>query len=647
MLSRRSLYALGYGLLFAVLLRFYWPTLQDGLFADDYVAMSIMEGKFAAPRGPLDLFNFADGTAEDVRALRRLGSLPWWAPDDYRIAFLRPLSSASWQMDRLLFGHRYGAYHAHSLLVFFLLVVSAALLYRRLFSPSVALLATVVFALDDSHRFPVLWLSNRGGIYALLFGVLALHAHLRFRERGRPVYACLSAACVAVGLLFGEWALPMLAYIVAYELVAARGRWWTRALSLLPSLLPAVLFLIVRARLHYGARGSGAYVDPGVEPVRFALLVLHRVPVFFADMFWNVPSEWWDHGSPWRDSILSMWIIPPEIWVQLPSWHFFQLAFGVAALLALAFGLRLCWQRLTSDERRYLLFLLLGSVAALVPVVGSFPSTRLTIAAYCGIAPLFALVLREVALRLQALRFRPSPRFALQLIGYTLIVGVIFHMQLKAPLEANVQAQCDHYASTREWVAAADLDVDKLSEQRVFVLAGSEFTTTFFFSYIWSQVGKPLPRSYYPITSCPCAHYVERSADNELVMRALGASYLASGEENMFHSPLRQWTEGAVVQLDGLRVRVENVVDGLPTVLRLTFDRSVDDPSYAFLIAAPFGLVRANIPPIGEQYLLARASDPSWIEIERHRFVSRLMPVPEALHFGSFPPFLVFKPPTE
>jgi hypothetical protein len=646
MLSFRSFraHALGVALILALLTWFYWPSLSDGLFADDYVAMAMMEGSFAAPRGPLDLFNFGDGTAEDVRALRRLGSLPWWAPDDHRLRFLRPLSSATWQLDRLLFGRHYGAYHAHSLLVFFALVVSASLLYRRLFSPAVALLATAIFALDDSHRFPVLWLSNRGGIYALLFGVLALHAHLAFRESRRGIYACLCALSVSVGLLFGEWVIPMLAYIAAYELVAARGSWRRRALSLLPSVAPAVLFLTARAALHYGARGSGAYVDPGVEPARFALSVVHRVPVFFADMFWNVPSEWWDHGTPWRDRLLGLWIIPPELWVQLPGWHFFHLGLGIAALLALGWGVYFCWRNLSEDERRHLRFLLLASVAALIPMVGSFPSTRLTIAAYCGLAPLFALVLREVAQRLRALTYTPTLGFALKLTGYAVLLGAIFHMQLEEPLQANVQGQCDHYASTREWVAAADLDPKRVATQRVFLLAGSEFTTTFFFSYIWAHEGGPLPRSFYPITTCPCAHYVERSADNELVLRALGTSYLGSGEENMFHPPRRVWAEGEAVQLDGLRVRAENVVDGLPTVLRLTFDRSLEDPSYAFLIAAPFGLVRPILPALGEQTLLARAADPSWIEIERHRFVSRLMPVPEMLHYGSFPPFLMYEP---
>src|SRR5882672_4336083 len=72
----------------------FWPTLDVGLFADDYTAAAMADGRFAAPRGAFDLFNFAGGRSTDVAALRRLGSIPWWAPDNFRVSFLRPLSSA-------------------------------------------------------------------------------------------------------------------------------------------------------------------------------------------------------------------------------------------------------------------------------------------------------------------------------------------------------------------------------------------------------------------------------------------------------------------------------------------------------------------------------------------------------------------------
>jgi len=646
MLSLRAqrAYMMGLGSILALLLWFYAPTLHDGLFADDYIALAIMDGKFAAPRKTLDLFNFADGTPEDVYALRRLGSLPWWAPDDFRIAFMRPLSSAAWYFDHWLFGRNYGGYHAHSLFVLFALVLSASTLYRRLFPAGVALFAALVFAVDDSLQFPVLWLSNRGGLYALFFGSLALHAHLTFREQHKPAYALWSALAVTVGLLFGEWAIPMLAYVAAYELVAAKGPVRQRALALLPTFVPTLLFLAARAYFQYGARGSGAYVDPGADPVRFWASVIHRVPVFFADMLWNVPSEWWDHGTPWRDWILSLWLFTPEVWVRFPDWHFYQLLLGALAMLALGLTFQLYRKGLTPEEQRNVRFLLLGAIAALVPVVGSFPSSRLTIAAYMGLAPAFALFMRELARRLGALSFAPTFRFAARFASLAAGVAVIVHFQLYSPLQANIAAQVNHYATTGEWAQAAELNVSTLPQQRVFMVSGSEFTTTFFFSYIWAQAGFPLPKSYYPITACPCANQVTRTAPNELLLRGMGSVYLASGEENMFQSPGRIWHEGETVLLEDMKVRAEEVVDGHPSQLRFTFDRPLEDPSYVFLTALPNGIVRWTPPSLGEQVLVPRAADPHWPSLENYRDYVRIAPVPDMLHYGSIPFFLTFDP---
>jgi hypothetical protein len=638
-------FAFGVALIVGLVLLLYRPTLHDGLFADDYVAMSIIDGQFAGRRSQLDLFNFADGSISDVQALRRLGSLPWWAPTDYRISFMRPLSSALWHVDRALFGTRYGLYHAHSLVVFAALIAAAAYLYRRLFTPLVAIAAALIFAVDDSHHFPVVWLSNRGGIYAVLIGVLALSAHIRFRTDGQRAYLALSMLLTTIGLLFGEWAVPMLAYLAAYELMVVTAPTKKRLLALATHIVPVLIFLVVRGALHYGARGSGAYIDPGLEPVRFILAVCQRLPVFFADMVWNVPSEWWDQGSPWRDELLRMWIIPPSIWMLLPDWHFYHVLLGLLALAGIGCALRFCRAGLSEREWKHLCFLCLGSLGALVPVVGSFPSTRLTIAAFWGLAPLFALVVREIARRLAALPGQLKPRVAGAFVAYALIVGAIFHMQLYTPLQFNPQAQVDQYATTSQWALAAELDPSRLPEQRVFLLAGSEFTTTFFFSYIWSYHGKPLPRSYYPLSASPLSMYLVRTAPNQLLLRTLGGSFFASGGESMFHSPQRVWKEGETVFLDGLRVNVERVVDGLPGVLRLTFARAVDDTSYEFLFAAPFGLIRMQLPAEGQQILLPRAADPSWHELERHRHLARIAPIPDALFYGSYPGFMLYQPP--
>jgi hypothetical protein len=309
--------------------------------------------------------------------------------------------------------------------------------------------------------------------------------------------------------------------------------------------------------------------------------------------------------------------------------------------VALGVGLRLCWRALSPTERWHVRWLLLGALLSLVPVVGSFPSTRLTLAAFLGVAPALALLLRQIARQLYDAPRIGLPRF----LGYYALGLSLTWLQLIAPLEDNIRAQVDDFATTTEWVLGADLDVERVAQQRVFLLGGSEFTTTFFFAYIWSQHGRPLPLSYHPITTAPFAESVQRVADDVLVVRALGGGFLGSGQESMFHASYQLWREGQSVQLDGMRVQAEQVDKGLPLCLRLTFDRSLDDPSYVFLASTPHGIERFELPAVGHSQLVPRAAYPSWIGMQRERYERRVDPPSEMLGFASPPGFVVYEPP--
>jgi hypothetical protein len=521
-------------------------------------------------------------------------------------------------------------------------VIAASVLYRRLFSRGVAALATLMFAIDDSQHFPVLWLSNRGGIYAVLFGVVGLHAHLRFREDGSRAHAFLSAFLFGVALLFGEWALPMFGYVLAYELFAARDAWRTRALALLPAAVPGVAFLIARALLGYGARGSGAYVDPAAEPAHFALALVQRIPVLVADMVWNVPSSWWDHGSPWRNTVLGWDVIPPSLWARMPSWPFFHMLLGLIAFAALFGVLRSTWAALDARERVHVRFMLIGALLALVPVVSSFLSTRLTLAAFFGLAPLPALALRQVGrVLLRAPRVRAPRWFATYAAGVALA-----YFQLIDPLTDDIQAQADSAATTTHWVLNADLDPRRAAQQHVIMLASAEFTTTFYFAYIWGFAGHAAPLSFAPISTAPYAHDLERVADNVLIMRTLGGPFLDSGLEAMFHAKKRSMHIGQSVRLDGLQVSIESAYRGAALALRLTFDRSVDDASYAFLFSGRYGIERVVPPALGTTLRLPRASPPNWIALQRNRDKQRIAPQPDMISFRPVPTFVDYLRPS-
>jgi hypothetical protein len=617
---------------------YYSPSLRQGLYADDFVAVAMMEGKLAAPRHPLDLFNFADGSEVDVRRLKRLGSLPWWTPADFRVAFMRPLSSALWHFDRFVFGTFLPAYHAHSIFAWMLLAIFSALCFVRFLPAGIAALAIPLFALDHCHHFPVVWLSNRGGLYAIALGLLGLYLHVQAREQSRPTWLVGSAASFALGLLFGEWAFPMLGYVLAYELLSAPGSRATRVRALLPVSVLAMVFIVARAALGYGARGSGAYVDPGAEPGRFVIAALGRIPVFIADMLFNLPSTQWDHGSPLRERVLALELFSPPWWGRMPDWRFFHAIAGALACLLLAWLLRWCLRGANEREARMLRFLVLGALLSLVPVVGSFPSSRLTMAASFGIAALLAFSLREIGRRLWAQRTRTD--FALGYLAVILIGYVHFAGPLMLPLGPLV----DQHAATRHWVLRAELDPARVAKQRVYLISAAEFTTTFYFAYIWGTHGLPLPRSFAPVSVTPFAVDLSRTGAREFRLHALGGGFLTSGQEQMFRARDPGVQVGQRFDTAGMRVTVLRAERGQAQLLGVELDRSLDDPDVVLLHSTPEGIVRLQPPAIGASSRIRRAAGPSWAGLEAARVKARLGPPPIELAFDPVPEALAFDP---
>ena len=142
----------------------------------DCIEAAMIDGTCAADRAPLDLFSFAKGSTEDVRALQRYGSMPWWAVDNLNLSMLRPLASALVHFDRAVFGDNLRAYHAHSFFWWAALVLSVALLLRSLLPTRLAAGAIFLFALNPGHHYTVTWLANRSAFVSLCFGLLGLHA---------------------------------------------------------------------------------------------------------------------------------------------------------------------------------------------------------------------------------------------------------------------------------------------------------------------------------------------------------------------------------------------------------------------------------------------------------------------------------------
>ena len=296
-----------------------------------------------------------------------LGVVPWWAFEGVQVAFLRPLASLTHWLDYQLWPDSPFLMHAHCVLWYGGLCGVVTLAYRRFMGRGVmAGLAAFLFAADATHLRCLTTLAGRNSLIAPLFGVLALLCHDQWRRRGRGVYALLASLNLVLALLSAEAGLAMVAYLFSYAICLDRGAWWRRLGSFVPYAGIVVAWRLGYQALGYGARGSGFYVDPLQEPLRFAFNALSCGPVL----------------------LLGQWVVlEPGVYAILSSWG--SLAFWFITVSILAFVAKMLFPLLCQD--RVARFWGLGMMLAVVPICAvSLPHGRLLIFVGLGAMGLMA-----------------------------------------------------------------------------------------------------------------------------------------------------------------------------------------------------------------------------------------------------------------
>ena len=289
------------------------PSLWTGWQLDDITHRYFLleypdiQGKVCSP---VDLFAFLDGNPERTRAMMDLGLLPWWTVEKLRLSFWRPLSSLTHWLDYRLWPQSGALMHLQSLLWFGLLIGAATLVYRRFLGLTwVAGLAALVYAIDDAHGLPAGWLAGRNGMLGALFGILVLYFHDKWRRDNWRAGSFLALLSLILGLLSGESALGVIAYLVAYALFLERSPVRHRMMTLMPYAAVTCVWLVVYALRGYGTWGSGFYVDPLSEPFAFVRTVIERGPILLLDLWAFPPSSMYILYPPDVVNIVWMWAL--------------------------------------------------------------------------------------------------------------------------------------------------------------------------------------------------------------------------------------------------------------------------------------------------------------------------------------------------
>jgi hypothetical protein len=587
------------------------PVLAGTLISDDWDHYAMASGVYPVARSPLDLYSVIAARPGERAALLRSGRLPWWSDPGIRISFLRPLGSLSIYADYAWFGaDRVPARaHWHSLLWWVLCLVAAAGMLERVLPRAVALAACALFAVDDAHSLPVAWTASRAELIACAFTIAALWAHIAWTQRPSRMLRVLAFGLMCLAMLAGEHALALFAYVAAYALLGARGSVRERVLGFAPLALPVIAYFAVHAVLGYGATGSAFYADPLSDPRRYLAALPARAMLLLGDTCFGYSAEWWFGLPPWWMRVVQTHWLPVHSLLRDDP-HVLQLALGSAALvLVLAALVRAA--RTKDDGVRRLRWLLVGALASLPPLCGTFAMTRLTVAPALGIDACLAWIVVgafQIACGKRALPARADAALLAAAI-------LLMHGYVAAARSREASGVYAAWSRNEEaWVARAARGDAGFGARHVLVVSANDIATQFSLPFVLHRHHLAMPASsqlLLPPAVSPIE--IERLAPNTLELRSTAASGHSGFRNSAYRLEADDFHAGQRFATPSFEVEVVSVTAGTPTDLRFIFAKSLDDPSYLFLYPRAEGLTQLQLPALGGTLELGPPTSPSFV----------------------------------
>lgn len=541
--------------LLAVLLTL--PALNGGLLLDDHGILLAVRGDSEILEhmnlSPLDLFRFMDGDQKSTRELVNMGVLPWWSNPEMKAAFWRPVTSLTHFVEFKLWGEHVWLMHLSSVLLYGVLVGLASVLYRRwLGLTGAAVLAAVFFAVDHTNATPVVWLANRNALLAVLFGLVTLWSHDRWRRDSWKPGPFLAITAYVLSLLSGEAGIAVCAYLFAYAIFMDRGTVVKAMLCIVPYAVVTVLWRIAWAMQNYGTSSIGLYTDPLREPVMFLSALAERFPLYF----------------------LSQWALPPSDLYSTtagPEAQQIHLIAAVVFMVLTAIVFRPILRR-----NKTACFFLTGMLLSLVPICAAFVSDRMLLFAGLGAIGLISEIIKGAlgdSSRLWPLRAMRIPAVTLA------VLLMIVHAAVSPVLLVTRIALTSGYAKIVDYVGLVSYPLgDDIHDKDIIIVNAIE--PSVFGSGLQTREarGMKLPRSFRALSPSGEGVELKRMDDRTLLLRVAGNFY--SGNMNkLFFGANPPMQAGHRVELRGTTVEVTRVDEkGAPIEARFTFDVPLENP---------------------------------------------------------------------
>jgi len=553
------------------------PSLKAGWLVDDYhhkLLMSDYEGIVKFLDSPLDMFNFLDGDPEHVAERIDYGILPWWTYDKIKAAFWRPLASLTHWLDYIFWPDMPHLMHAHSIVLYGVLAMVVAFLYRRFATIGWAAgLAAILYAVDDAHGTTVGWLSNRNAVLAALFGVLALIVHDRWRRKDWRLGIALGPLLLAASLLSAEAGIATCAYLAAYALFMDRDRFVQRFTALVPYVAVVFIWRCLWTYLGYGVANIGCYADPLGEPLRYISMVIDQGPFLLQG---------------------SLAVPPADICLVLSSQAWIVVWRGVCVFLVLTALLFFPLLKRNRTAR----FWAVGMLLSVLPICAAFPTDRLLL--FVGIGAM-GLITEFVAFVFTKTQRRPKlllwrvPAMLLAVLFILIHLGIA---PLLLPFKAAFPIGPKEFIDSLQNLNSFDRSIEK--QDLVVVNPPSAFVA---FTCLPARAanGQPLPRHLRILSSGLFQPVKMQRIDDKTIKLRPRVGYLGFVFDKLFRNEQHALSVGDRIELTGMTVEVTELrSDGRPAEAAFTFSVSLEDPSLHWLQYKNGRYVSFSPPAVGQ-----------------------------------------------
>jgi hypothetical protein len=551
--------------------------LWGGLAADDHFLRMVIQDfpgiDELATGNTFSTFIFADGTDERNTAFINRGLIPWWSTPMVRLAFWRPLASLTHYVDFHLFGDTSWPMHLQNILWYLALALALAGLYKRMLGPQwVALLATLLYAVDDAHGLAIGWIANRNALMATVFAVLVIRMHDLARRDGLWKAAPAAWVLFGIGLLCGEATLSVCGYLFAHALFLDKAGWKRGIISLMPYGAIIIPWRLAYQVMGFGATGSGMYLDPVREPVLFFEAVITRLPMLLNAQLAYPPAAAWVWASEFWKTILpliAMAILLFVIWVLMPLLR-------------------------RSPVAR---FWLLGMTVATLPVCATFPLDRLLFFAGIGGMGLVAQFIGGLTEEEKWVPENSSWRRRARALVFAWVVIHLVVSPLSFPIRVRTMPALGRAleAELRTLPSAP-----AVADQNLILVSAQSDFHAWHVPIMRSSMNQVVPRTTRALSVGPYDTTYRRIDESTLEVTP-SRGFVLYPWGRMFRGWSYEFRVGDTLEFSGMATEVLSLTeDNRPAGVAFTFAKPLEDPSLLFYEYTPEGYRLFDLPEVGE-----------------------------------------------